>query len=721
MIEGLEDRCLLATSGGTDLWSQSDTFNQFSSHLGGLTVFGFGVTDNSADNPGGANVSAAPKFEGFTLSQSLQIGDEEAGVGLELNGTLSLKLGFNVGFYVNAGTASLLHDGSFSYNVLPPTSSGVPTTITTAINVADGTLFTQSPELSAYVDLVLDFSFVGDFEYGASVFTGGLQHNPININEDLTVPLVSVNRQKLNDDGTPMTNPDGSPVFDGNIDSLAFNLFKAGKDIDEQINKAREKAQQGVIDEAKATMEGDVATTPAEKTAAQADMTTAEGEVSSGKEEETSTDEESGSDFPQTFGELMTVGFGPADGGLLGLEATLSAGFAAGPVEVGKPIGNLKLTLPDIALSGTQDNTNTITASTDDFTPGSPQDLQRQLLSVSVDPIAITPLGALELGVPGIDTSGFLLSYNVTAAPQCRSNRVGHSGWDRNSGHVRVYRCDHRRTRDGDPDRKRRGAPPSSSVTFIPGQTLQIQPPANFTHLITITPSLQQNFTFHNTLGLDFEILGDFQALEGDIQILGQDLGPFGPVYEDGPNGAPRPAETLFVFLVVRCRSSGLCVAELQHQHPSSRPGGDAGQRAAAGDRLLDHQPDSAGKLYRDGDQQRSTRRDRRRAHRPVAFVNPIWLCGTRAPDVRGEPRRGSGGRRHHRRPAFGTIRKHHHRWSRQPEHRRNRHQLIQRFRRPARPGSLEQYSESFHAACRTDDLSRVHGDRSAKCHQPGE
>ncbi len=151
-------------------------------------------------------------------------------------------------------------------------------------------------------------------------------------------------------------------------------------------------------------MEGDVATTPAEKTTAQADMTAAEAEVSSGKADETSTDAESGSDFPQTFGELMTVGFAPADGGLLGLEATLSAGFGAGPAEVGKPIGNLKLTLPDIALSGTQDNTNTITASTDDFTPGSPKDLQRQLLSVSVDPIAITPLGALELGVPGIDT-----------------------------------------------------------------------------------------------------------------------------------------------------------------------------------------------------------------------------------------------------------------------------------------------------------------------------
>ncbi len=44
--------------------------------------------------------------------------------------------------------------------------------------------------------------------------------------------------------------------------------------------------------------------------------------------------------------------------------------------------------------------------------------------------------------------------------------------------------------------------PPSSSVTFIPGQTLQIQPPANFTHLITVTPSLQQAFTFQNTLGL---------------------------------------------------------------------------------------------------------------------------------------------------------------------------------------------------------------------------
>ena len=241
------------------------------------------------------------------------------------------------------------HDGSFSYNVLPPTSGAAPTTITTAINVANGSLFTQSPELSAYVDLVLDFSFAGDLEYGAGPFTGGLQHNPININENLTVPLVSINRQKTNSDGTPMTNPDGSPVFDGNINSLAFNLFKAGKDIDEQINKAREKGQQGVIDEAKATAEADVATTPAEKATAESDMTAAEGEVSSGKEEETSTDKESGATFPQTFGELMTVGFAPADGGLLGLEATLSAGFGAGPADIGKPIGNLKLTLPDIA------------------------------------------------------------------------------------------------------------------------------------------------------------------------------------------------------------------------------------------------------------------------------------------------------------------------------------------------------------------------------------
>ena len=165
MIEGLEDRCLLATSGGTDLWSQSDTFNQFSSHLGGLTVFGFGVTDNSADNPGGANVSAAPKFEGFTLSQSLQIGDEEAGVGLGLNGTLSLKMGFNVGFYVNAGTASLFTTAAFLTMCCPPPA---------AVRDDDHHRHQCGPrhpfhavaELSAYVDLVLDFSFVGDFEYG---------------------------------------------------------------------------------------------------------------------------------------------------------------------------------------------------------------------------------------------------------------------------------------------------------------------------------------------------------------------------------------------------------------------------------------------------------------------------------------------------------------------------------------------------------------------------
>ena len=101
--------------------------------------------------------------------------------------------------------------------------------------------------------------------------------------------------------------------------------------------------------------------------------------------------------------------------------------------------------------------------------------------------------------------------------------------------------------RDGTPTVNGVALPPSSSVTFIPGQTLQIQPPANFTHLITITPSLQQDFTFRNTLGLDFEILGDFQALEGDIQILGQDLGPFGPVYEDGPNALLDP-QKLFSY-----------------------------------------------------------------------------------------------------------------------------------------------------------------------------
>ena len=419
IIEELEDRRLLSTT-GFDNFVLADTFNQFTGSS--PTVFGFGVTDNSADNDfGNGPVSPDPRFYGLSLESlplnlggfsSTDVGLGTLTEGIELSGTLSFKLGINVGFYVNSGTASLLHDGTLSYTVEPPTTSNGPITITTGIDVQNGSVYTQSPEISAYADLVLDFSFVGNFQYEFDPVTS-FHSDPINVSFDETLPLASINRQETNPDGSPMTSADGTPVFDGTVETVGYDMFKEVKDVTKEIQEATEKGEDGVADEAKASMEGDEATTPEEKSAAASDMAAAKSEESDGEEEMKSADAESGSGGDQTFGDILTASFGPADGGLLGLEGTLNAGFAAGKASVGEKLGDIAITLPDISLSGKQDpTTGQITASTDDFTPGSDEDTKRQILAVTVNPTAIIPvLGAWDASVPGVDISGSLLTF----------------------------------------------------------------------------------------------------------------------------------------------------------------------------------------------------------------------------------------------------------------------------------------------------------------------
>ncbi len=84
--------------------------------------------------------------------------------------------------------------------------------------------------------------------------------------------------------------------------------------------------------------------------------------------------------------------------------------------------------------------------------------------------------------------------------------------------------------------------PPSSTVSFIPGQTLYLQPPAGFTDPITVTPSLQQYYSVSNQIGLDIEDLFDVKALTADINVEGDDLGPW-TAYDSGPDVFIGPAQ----------------------------------------------------------------------------------------------------------------------------------------------------------------------------------
>ncbi len=96
-------------------------------------------------------------------------------------------------------------------------------------------------------------------------------------------------------DGNPETNPDGTPIFDGNIESVGFSLFQGVKDVKDKIDDANKEEQQGMIDLNQASIDQAVATTSAEKAAAQKEFDAASAEEDTGEQDVASADAGSGS------------------------------------------------------------------------------------------------------------------------------------------------------------------------------------------------------------------------------------------------------------------------------------------------------------------------------------------------------------------------------------------------------------------------------------------
>ena len=216
------------------------------------------------DMPGDPSIQKEPEFLGFQFNTGpLVMGKIKktwlGRFGAEARLNVAGRVGLEYGYYIDSGTLDVNYSGLLSYNI--STEDG-KTRLATALDIEDASLYTVSPRVGAYVDLVIDLDatisakacFVGC--YGASF--------PISIHEK--VPIFSVNRQ--DEDG----NFDGSIKFvgEGMLDALLEGDEEQLKKDEELLEEWKEKAgllkEQGQTDKAAAeAILSNPNATPAEK------------------------------------------------------------------------------------------------------------------------------------------------------------------------------------------------------------------------------------------------------------------------------------------------------------------------------------------------------------------------------------------------------------------------------------------------------------------------
>ena len=232
LLESLEDRKMLAAV--TIPWSSQVSYDQFTG--GAPKIFGFGVDDGEPDANGdgksdSSGIQKAPNFFGYDLpNTSFNIGNAVLGA----NANVSGKFGLQYGYYVNGGSASSIHSGNFSYDV-QDTANADTVAINTGVNLNTGNLYTVSPKISGYVDLIARLNgniaitsgggsttVPGDPSpfhlWGPHTITAPTQtwyNLPINVDAGAT--LLSVNRQVRDASGNPQFLSNGAPQFDGDI------------------------------------------------------------------------------------------------------------------------------------------------------------------------------------------------------------------------------------------------------------------------------------------------------------------------------------------------------------------------------------------------------------------------------------------------------------------------------------------------------------------------
>ncbi|MFK7822139.1 MAG: choice-of-anchor Q domain-containing protein, partial [Planctomycetaceae bacterium] len=177
---------------------QYSVYDQSQFGPGKALTYGFGFNDGST----GSAIASEPKFLGFEFDtgnlKAGHITGDKLRFGGEMNADFAGKFGFDVGFFINSGSMDIGFDGEHSY-LIDESDDGA--TIASFIDVNDGSVYTVSPKVGAYADLVMQLD-VGVSVTGCKL--GCTSSNLVDFDLDKTIPLFSMNRQVTDFEGRPM-------------------------------------------------------------------------------------------------------------------------------------------------------------------------------------------------------------------------------------------------------------------------------------------------------------------------------------------------------------------------------------------------------------------------------------------------------------------------------------------------------------------------------------
>jgi hypothetical protein len=500
--EALESRRVLAAVASLP-WNTELSFDQFDGGAAGVFARGYDRDGNEQ-----------PAFLGYEFCRSTSCGGSpfsidllEGSFGAEAVVDVKGRIGIEYGLYANAGSADLIYDGSFHYDVTDPGSGSIQ--IDTDVRYAAGGLFTQSPTARGFAEVVLELegSVRGKACFIACTDQGVL---PLNLRE--TITLIELNRGG-----------------NGQINILSSPIEGIGGSIVGELSSARDEAKQGARDQFKADRQIARARTPDQLADANQAKSAADQKVASGSTRENSTKSAARSKASgKTFGggKIIQVSVGEAPGDLLGAQLEIGVGIGfKNFANLGKPLGSLSVTLPDIALADTSiDATGILSAAT------LQDDARRDVAKLSLDLGAIlgggfglgtteVDLGPLGLSVTTasyiIDTS-LRLNQVVSATPQ---ERIRFDFADPASGRPTAVDV----TVNG---LAQRGV---TSIEFTDGDDVRVTPGSS--QAVQVTPSLIPTFSFTNDLGLDLDVKGTLRALEVALSAFGKEW-KAGPLIE---------------------------------------------------------------------------------------------------------------------------------------------------------------------------------------------
>ncbi len=553
---------------------------------GDASVFGFGFDDGRA----GRGVDPDPVFIGVPFDTGpMTLGGIADILGAKFGGEVRAdfagRVGFDLGVYANSGSVDVDYSGMLNYVIDEDPATGV-IDVATFLAIDEGSLYTVSPKLGAYMDLVLEL----DASIGASGCLFGCVGFDVPFKIDEKIEMFAINRQARDAAGQPaFLDTNGNvvvrqgteslgegvvPFFDGDIRIAGLNLW--APPIDVGPNDLQAKADQELAGERLANANARLAQgnneinridEMAKKQGLNPDALTGElkrrreaaiQNVIKANNDKTKLDADVKKSNPARNGKRtlgggsgLQVSFAEASGSLLGVKGTVSAvaesaRFDRSPaiIEAGisKQIGSLALTMPDVNLRDVTPagSAGRLSASTSEFPKNSESDEKRQLANLQLDvagllgPLLGIPAGRYAASLGPLSLTAQLISYDlgpqlnvtqdISAVPQAKQVEF----WlDTNEAIVSVNGVN--QPLEGVDD-----VPGYFSFTFKPGDRVSIDPAGDGP--IRVTPRLTMDVQFQNDLGLDIDLQGALEALSVGLNVGNNEIIKVGPLISEKHN-----------------------------------------------------------------------------------------------------------------------------------------------------------------------------------------